>query len=399
MNLYQQYSRIFDGISKPVAWVDMDKFDENIQINLNRANHRAVRIASKSVRCTHLLRYLLDSSQQFRGIMCYHPAEAAQLAEEGFDDLLIAYPSMETDSIVSALKATTNPTKPTKIYFMVDRIEHVQLLDTLAARFNIQANLCLDLDMSVPFPGLHFGVHRSNIKTPRQAVELYRRIKQYKHVQLCGLMGYEAQIAGVGDNIPGKLAQNMIVRHLKKRSLPIINDRRTETILALLREGAKLTLINGGGTGSIESTIQEPLINEVTVGSGFYCSHLFDYYKAFDLKPAAGFVTTVTRRPTDTVVTCNGGGYVASGKAESIKMPKPYLPTGLALDSNEGSGEVQTPLHADKCKHPLKTGDPVFFRHAKAGELCEHFNHLHLIRDGRIEEKVTTYRGNGWAFM
>ena len=396
MNLYQQYSNVFSGITKPAAWVDMDKFDDNIQTNLDRASNRSIRIASKSVRCVHLLRYLLNSSQQFDGVMCYHPMEAAFLADEGFDDLLIAYPSMCRDSLIKALQAST---KPVKMYFMVDRIEHVEMLDSLAAEFNITANLCLDLDMSVPFPGLHFGVHRSNIKSPRDAVEFYRQIKQFQHTRLCGLMGYEAQIAGVGDAVPGKLVQNLIVRHLKKKSLPIINDRRTETILALIREGANLTLINGGGTGSIESTIQEPLINEVTVGSGFYCSHLFDYYRQFQLQPAAGFVTTVARKPTDSIVTCNGGGYVASGNAERIKMPIPYLPQGLRLDSNEGTGEVQTPLHTDKCRQELQPGDPVFFRHAKAGELCEHFNHLYLIRNGSIEDKVTTYRGNGWVFM
>lgn len=396
MNLYEQYSNIFNDITKPAAWVDMDKFDDNIQTNLNRANNRSIRIASKSVRCVHLLRYLLNSSQQFNGIMCYHPLEAALLAEEGFDDLLIAYPSLCRDSIVKALQAST---KPVKMYFMVDRVEHVELLDALAGNFNVNANICLDLDMSVPFPGLHFGVHRSNIKTPHQALNFYRRIKGFKNVNLCGLMGYEAQIAGVGDRVPGKFLQNLIVRQLKKKSLPIINDRRTETILALIREGADLTLINGGGTGSIESTIQEPLVNEVTVGSGFYCSHLFDYYQQFKLKPAAGFVTTVSRKPTDSIVTCNGGGYVASGNAEKIKMPKPYLPKGLKLDANEGTGEVQTPLHIENCAKDLQPGDAVFFRHAKAGELCEHFNHLHLIRNGRIEDKVTTYRGNGWAFM
>ncbi|MEE2731857.1 MAG: alanine racemase [Pseudomonadota bacterium] len=396
MNLYQQYSTIFDGITTPAAWVDMDKFDNNIQTNLDRANHRSIRIASKSVRCVHLLRYLLNASQQFNGIMCYHPQEAALLVGEGFDDLLIAYPSLCRDSLMAALQAST---KPAKLYFMVDRVEHVALLDGLAAELNIKANLCLDLDMSVPFPGVHFGVHRSNIKTPRQAVEFYRRIKGFQHINLCGLMGYEAQIAGLGDQVPGKALQNIVVRYLKKKSLPIINDRRTETILALLHEGAQLTLINGGGTGSIESTIQEPLVNEVTVGSGFYCSHLFDYYRNFKLEPAAGFVTSVARKPSDDIVTCNGGGYVASGNAERIKMPQPYLPAGLKLDPNEGTGEVQTPLHTQQCKQALEPGDPVFFRHAKAGELCEHFNHLYLIRNGTIEDKVTTYRGNGWVFM
>ncbi|AUM11249.1 alanine racemase [Ketobacter alkanivorans] len=396
MSLYQQYSNALNGITKPLAWVDMDRLDQNIKTNLKRAKNRSIRIASKSVRCVHLLRYILNSSEQFNGIMCYHPKEAAWLAEEGFDDLLIAYPSLCAESIVSALTATT---KPAKIYFMVDKLEHVTLLNTLAGERGVIANVCIDLDMSVPFPMLNFGVHRSCIKTPNDALKLYHKIADLKNINLCGLMGYEAQIAGLGDNIPGKLIQNHIVRYLKKRSLPIIEERRTETIWALINAGANITLVNGGGTGSVESTIEEPLVNEVTIGSGFYCSHLFDFYTNFQLQPAAGFVTTVARQPASKIVTCNGGGYVASGNAERIKMPSPYLPVGLKLDSNEGTGEVQTPLHTGQTKQPLKLGDPVFFRHAKAGELCEHFNTMHLIRAGKVIDEVNTYRGNGWVFM
>jgi len=396
MNLYQQYSKAFSAIPHPAAWVDMDLLEQNIATNLNRANNRSVRIASKSVRSVHILRHLMNSSKQFNGIMCYHPLEAAYLAMEGFDDLLIAYPSMCRSSLVAALKACA---QPIKVYFMVDRLEHVELLNALAAEHNVCARLCFDLDMSVSYPGLHFGVHRSSIKTPKQAVDFYRKISTYQHVKVCGIMGYEAQIAGLGDNIPGKHLQNMIVRQLKKKTIPVIDERRTETILALTREGAELTVINGGGTGSVESTLQEPLVNEITIGSGFFCSHLFDYYRNFKLKPAAGYVATVARKPTEQIITCNGGGYVASGNAEKIKMPVPYLPAGLKLDSNEGTGEVQTPLHTSGCTQELKPGDPVFFRHAKAGELCEHFNHLYLIQNGCIVEKVTTYRGNGWTFM
>jgi D-serine deaminase-like pyridoxal phosphate-dependent protein len=35
----------------------------------------------------------------------------------------------------------------------------------------------------------------------------------------------------------------------------------------------------------------------------------------------------------------------------------------------------------------------VWFRHAKAGELCEHVDALHVIRDDRVERAVPTYRG------
>jgi D-serine deaminase-like pyridoxal phosphate-dependent protein len=47
----------------------------------------------------------------------------------------------------------------------------------------------------------------------------------------------------------------------------------------------------------------------------------------------------------------------------------------------------------------LNVGDPVIFRHAKAGELCERFSELLLIRGNTIEARVPTYRGQGCCFV
>ena len=40
-------------------------------------------------------------------------------------------------------------------------------------------------------------------------------------------------------------------------------------------------------------------------------------------------------------------------------------------------------------------GANVYLRHAKAGELCERFNTLYLVRGGEIADEVPTYRGEG----
>jgi D-serine deaminase-like pyridoxal phosphate-dependent protein len=78
-------------------------------------------------------------------------------------------------------------------------------------------------------------------------------------------------------------------------------------------------------------------------------------------------------------------------------MPRPHLRAGLKLDRNEGAGEVQTPV-LGTAADALRIGDRVWFRHAKAGELCERFNELHLIEGSAITATVPTYRGEGKAF-
>ena len=89
---------------------------------------------------------------------------------------------------------------------------------------------------------------------------------------------------------------------------------------------------------------------------------------------------------------------MASGETGVIKSPSPYLPQGLKLERNEGTGEVQTPMYVP-AGVKLSVGDIVFMRHAKAGEACERFTDVHLIRGNRLEGTCRTYRGEGKAFL
>jgi D-serine deaminase-like pyridoxal phosphate-dependent protein len=107
---------------------------------------------------------------------------------------------------------------------------------------------------------------------------------------------------------------------------------------------------------------------------------------------------SVVRKPGPRVATVLGGGYIASGPAEKSRLPEPYLPEGLKLDSQEGAGEVQTPLMGPAAAG-LELGDRVYFRHAKAGEMCERFDRLYLIEGDRIADEVPTYRGEGRTFL
>ena len=58
-------------------------------------------------------------------------------------------------------------------------------------------------------------------------------------------------------------------------------------------------------------------------------------------------------------------------------MPSPVR-RGLSLVRTEAAGEVQTPLHGDDADG-LRIGDRVWMRGAKAGELLERFDVVHLV--------------------
>ena len=394
---YTSYRATFAGRAMPFAYVDLDLFDENARriAALARERGKRVRIASKSVRSVALLRRILAADATFQGLMCFTAREAAWLAGQGFDDLLIGYPAWQGADLDAVAQATA---AGARIVLMVDSVEHVERIETAARRAGVRLPLCLEMDMSLDMPGLHFGVWRSPLRTASQARPILEHIAASGDVWLGGLMGYEAQIAGLGDSTPGQAAKNLLIRALKRRSVRQVAARRAELVAQVRGLGLSPRFVNGGGTGSIATTREEPDVTEITAGSGFYAPGLFDAYRQFRYLPAAGYAVEIVRRPAPDLYTCLGGGYTASGAAGSDKLPRVHLPEGAKLLPLEGAGEAQTPVRY-RGPEALALGDPIFLRHAKAGELCERFTRLLLVQDGAVVDEVATYRGDGQCFL
>ena len=156
--------------------------------------------------------------------------------------------------------------------------------------------------------------------------------------------------------------------------------------------------MNGGGTGSLETTAADEAVTELTAGSGLLAGQLFDGYGAFAPAPAAAFALDVVRRPTADIATVLGGGWIASGPALGSRQPGVAWPTGLRMLGREGAGEVQTPLQGPRARG-LAVGDRVWFRHAKSGELAERVNEYHLVAGDTVVGTLPTYRGEGKAFL
>lgn len=387
---YEELERIFADVDAPFAFVDLDAMWSNAGEMLERAAGTPIRVASKSVRCRALLASILHEPG-FQGLMTFTLPESLWLHEHGFDDLLLAYPTAHRGALaeLGRLESERPP------ILMVDSAEHLDLIESAVGRAARPVRVCIDLDVSWwPLGGrLKIGVKRSPVRTPVEARELAREIVKRPGLELAGLMGYEAHIAGLGDSPLGKRLQAPLIRQIKRLSAREIAERRA-AVVAAVREVAPLPLVNGGGTGSIHTTRREDVITEITAGSGLYAPTLFDRYSSFSLTPAAMFAMPVVRKPSGSTATLLGGGYHASGAAGRDRLPTPHLPRGLRVDPLEGAGEVQTPVLGSAAAS-LQIGANVYLRHAKAGELCERFNTLYLVRGGAIADEVPTYRGEG----
>jgi D-serine deaminase-like pyridoxal phosphate-dependent protein len=383
------------GLDAPFAVVDLDAFDANAADLLRRAGGKPVRLASKSVRVRALVERALDAGLQ--GILAFTLPEALWLAGHGHEDLVVAYPTADR----RALRELAAGTARERVTVMVDSVEQLDLIRAAGATAAAPVKVCLDVDAGWrPLAGrVRVGAKRSPLHSPEAAAALAREIAARPELELDGLMSYEAHIAGVGDRPPGRLGAlaGAAIAAMQAASARELAARRAE-VVAAVREVAPLRFVNGGGTGSVERTAAEPAVTEVAAGSGLFAPTLFDAYRAFSARPAALFALPVVRRPSATVATVLGGGYLASGAAGTDRLPRPVLPAGLRLDRQEGAGEVQTPVTGEAAR-PLRVGDRVWFRHAKAGELCERFDAVHLVRGGEVVETVPTYRGEGKTFL
>jgi D-serine deaminase-like pyridoxal phosphate-dependent protein len=395
---HARYEEVFAEVEAPFAFVDLDAMDANAAAMLERAAGKPIRVASKSLRCRALAERILRSDERFAGLMTFTLPETLWLAEQGFEDLLLAYPTADAGALGElALRSVAHPQGAPIV--MVDCADHLDAIESVLGAGAAPVRVCIDIDASWWALGgrIKVGPKRSPVHTVEQAVELAREIERRPQVGLAALMAYEGQIAGVGDRPPGRRLRGAAIRSMQRRSAAELAGRRA-AIVAAIREFAALEIVNGGGTGSLELTGAEDVVTEVTAGSGFYAPALFDHYSRFTLTPAAGFALPIVRKPAPGVATALGGGYLASGSGDPTRLPVPWLPADLQLDSEEGAGEVQTPLLGSAAAN-LAIGDRVYFRHAKAGELCERFDVLHLVESGEIVDVVPTYRGEGKTFL
>ena len=395
---HERYERIFAEVEAPFAFVDLEAMWANAEEMLGRAGGKPIRVASKSLRCRALLEAILARDPRFRGLMTFTLPETLWLAEQGFENLLLAYPTADVGALEElALRSAAHPEGAPIV--MVDCVEHLEMIESVLGTGAPPLRVCIDVDASWWWLGgrVKVGPKRSPIHTVEQAVALAREIEKRPQIELDALMAYEGQIAGVGDQPPGQWRRGAAIRFMQKRSAEELAQRR-RAIVSALGEFVELEIVNGGGTGSLDLTAAEEAVTEVTAGSGFYAPALFDHYSRFRLTPAAGFALPIVRKPSPRLATALGGGYLASGAGDAARLPQPWLPGGLELDQDEGAGEVQTPL-LGAAASGLEVGDRAYFRHTKAGELCERFDTLYLVEGDAIVTEVPTYRGEGKTFL
>ena len=387
-------------LDPPYGVISLDALAHNAFDMLDRAKGTPIRVASKSVRVRGIIDAVL-ALPGYAGVLAYTLPEALWLATpsadgEAIDDVVVAYPTADRAAL---RRLAASPELAARVTIMVDSVAQLDFVDAVVAPAQREAiRVCLEIDASWNSKLLgHLGVRRSPVHSVAEARALAEVIVARPGFTLVGIMGYEAQIAGLVNQPAGNPVRGAAVKWVQKQSAAELAERRGLAV-ASVREIADLEFVNGGGTGSIESTVAESAVTEVAAGSGLFGPHLFDNYAHFHPAPAAAFALSVVRKPQPDLAVLLGGGWIASGPTAADRTPKLAWPEGLKLLPLEMAGEVQSPVSGPAAA-ALGVGDRVWLRHTKAGEISEHLDEFAIVAGGTVVETVPTYRGQGRVFL
>ena len=378
------WARATAGLPAPLVAVDLDAFDANADDLVRRAGGLPVRVASKSVRCRTLLDRVL-ARPGFAGVMAYAVPEAVWLVGAGVRDVFVAYPSVDE----AALRAVaTDDLLRAEVTVTVDSVEHVRWLrDTLGADV-AGLGVALDCDASLRVGRVHLGVRRSPTRTPEQALAVVRAALGVG-LDVRGVMFYDAQVAGLPDAGPH-------IRALKRRSVRELRERAPGG----RRGGARRdrpALRQRGRHGQPAPVRRRP--------GGHRAGRRLGPVRPDPLRRL--------RRPRP----APGDGLRPAGRAPT----GPGLRHGVRrrLRRERGAGVVAgaarrcaagcrwcAPRRPARCRPrctaptptALRIGDRVWMRGAKAGELLERFDVVHLVAGGELVATVPSYRGEGRNF-
>lgn len=376
------------GLDAPLAALHLPTLRANLADLRRRAGGTRIRIASKSVRSRGVLEEVLGpglrGDDSVRGIMAYSLTEALWLVDAGCDDVLLGYPTVDRAALA---RLGADPAALDAVTLMVDDERQLEIARESGAG---GARVCVDVDASLRFGPLHLGVRRSPLRGPADVEPLVRRAVA-SGFRVAGVMFYEAQVAGVPDDVRGI----GVVKALSMRRLLGIRGAVAGVVADVT--GERPEIVNSGGSGSIAESAADPAVTEVTAGSGLFVPGLFDRYRSFTPRPSLFFALPAVRTPAPGLTTFLYGGYVASGVPGPDRLPVPARPTGLRYLGREGAGEVQTPVRGE-----VAIGDRAWWRHAKAGEVCERFDTLHVVDETAqgpaVVDRWPTYRGEGMCF-
>ena len=216
------------------------------------------------------------------GITVAKVAEAEVMAENGINDIFIAYPLVTDTKIKRALQLS----KHCQISVGVDSLYGAEKVSQLAQAANQVMNVKLEVDVGLKRTGMKYG----------QAVELSRKMNQLSHINITGIYTFK-----------GAIFEGTPTKDLERAGREE-GELMNKLALALNNEGINIQEVSVGSTPTVQSVSGSPGIHEVRPGTYIFYDRMQEAFGVCTWEDcAASVVVTVVSAPSDDLLVVDGG--------------------------------------------------------------------------------------------
>ena len=373
----------------------------NAEAMLARAGGKPIRVASKSVRCRALLEAILRRDERFAGLMTYTLPETLWLAEQGFEDLLLAYPTADAGALGElALRSAANPGGAPIV--MVDCVEHLDAIESVLGAGAAPVRVCIDVDASWWALGGRIKVGAEALAGPHRraggrAGAGDRAAAADRARRADGLRGPDRRASATGR--PGGACaapRSASCSAARPPSWPS-GGRRSSPRSA---SSPSCEIVNGGGTGSLELTGAEDAVTEV--------DRRLRLLRPRPLRPLQPLHASPPRpasrcrssaSPRREVATALGGGYLASGSGDAARLPVPVAAAGPRARPRGGRRRGADAAARRRRRRASRSATASTCATPRRASSASASTPSTWSKASEIVDVVPTYRGEGQAFL
>lgn len=343
-----------DELDTPTLVVDLDVFDANVALCMERLAHVRVRPHLKTAKSPVVARLLIEAGA--RGVCVAKLSEAEVMVAGGIDDVLI------TTEIVGAVKAR-------RLAALMAKSPHARITTVVDS---IEGATALNAALERPITALievNVSQDRAGI-APAEAAALADALRPLERIRLTGLQGYEGNLQHVRDGAE------------RRRLCDAAMDRLGAAATAVREAGHALGVITTGGTGTAEFCARHDFVTEVQPGSFAFMDADYLDTGGVPYRPALTALATVVSRPAPSRAVVDAGLKTLSddsGPARLVDAP------GWTYAHAGDEHGVLAPQGGVPAPRDLGVGDRVALLPSHVDTTINLHDVLYAHRDGAIE--------------
>jgi D-serine deaminase-like pyridoxal phosphate-dependent protein len=379
-----------EGPGHPVMVVDLDVLDRNLDAVVSHLpDGCAYRVVAKSLPSIPLIRHVFDRAKTHRAMVFHRPYLNLIARELPETEVLMGKPFP-----VSAVRrfyeeldsgAAFDPSR--QLQWLVDTEHRLLQYRALAREIGVRMRINVEIDV---------GFHRGGLTDPAMLAALLDAMAEDpEHLLFSGFMGYDPHVAHAGK----------VKMSVKKAHARAVARYRAFVDFLKAKYPAQFRdelTFNGAGSPTYQLYENEPILNDICVGSALVKPSDFDLATLADHAPAMFIATPVLKKlPGVTIpfLECFSPLFRKFNRSRGVTIfiyggywkADPVSPPGLIYNSLFGRSSNQEMLNGP-ADLKIEVDDYVFLRPFQSEFVMLHFGDLVILREGGIADRWPVFR-------